>query len=88
MMHDRNMAVPERIEWFEGMLHELREKLGALVIEHELGSVHVQVSGGAVMAWPKPGDALHDSLQVADTNLYENKRASGTIRWTELERAA
>ena len=71
-------------EWFEQTQKALYQRLTTRVIEHGRNSMHVQLSGGAVIAWPQSGARLQETLQEADNNLYEAKRKSGKILWTQV----
>lgn len=71
-------------EWFEQTQKELYQRLTTRAVEHAQNTVRVQLSGGAVIAWPQSGVRLQESLQVADTNLYEAKRTAGKILWSEV----
>ena len=71
-------------EWFEHTQKTLYQRLTTRVIEHGRNSMRVQFSGGAVIAWPQSGVRLQETLQEADNNLYEAKRKSGKILWTQV----
>jgi diguanylate cyclase (GGDEF)-like protein len=53
------------------------------------GQSRVTISGGAVLAWPRPGLDMHAAIKAADELLYEVKRGErGSIRFKVLRPGA
>lgn len=72
---DEFMAVWYDVEpaWFDELCAHLKDRIAAIrVAGSDRG---LQVSGGAVIAWPSPGCRLVESLKRADAKLYEAKRS-------------
>lgn len=63
-------------EWFETLAAELPRRIAGLECEIGGKRVPVTVSGGAVLAWPRPGMEMRDAIRIADEKLYEMKRLS------------
>lgn len=62
-------------QWFEQMLLALHARISSHAIEVDAATVRLQLSGGAVIAWPDASRSFNECLQVADANLYEMKRS-------------
>lgn len=60
--------------WFEQMQNLLCARLTSRAIEHSLTTLRLQLSGGAIVAWPQKNSRFQESLHAADANLYEMKR--------------
>lgn len=69
--------------WFGKLAADLPRRIAGL----ECGkNMKVTVSGGAVVAWPRPGMAMRDAIKAADELLYEMKRNSpGQIGFAVLK---
>lgn len=60
--------------WFAKLAQELPERLHGLQCGRADAPLHVSVSGGAVLAWPRPGFGMADAVKAADDMLYKMKR--------------
>jgi diguanylate cyclase (GGDEF)-like protein len=58
------------------LAEELPGRLEGLQGSDEGGPVRVRISGGAVLAWPRPGLTVQEAMKAADDLLYEMKRNS------------
>jgi diguanylate cyclase (GGDEF)-like protein len=80
--------------WFAKMIEDLTARLAGMECGMPDLPMKVTVSGGAVLAWPKPGLESRDAIKLADQLLYECKRAGGNrithtvLRKDEQVRAA
>jgi diguanylate cyclase (GGDEF)-like protein len=71
--------------WFAKLAQELPLRFEGLQCGDPKAPLKVTVSGGAVLAWPRPGLALRDAVKAADEKLYEMKRGHrGTIGFLVL----
>ena len=71
--------------WFQRLAEELPKRLEGLRCGDPRNALDVTVSGGAVMAWPRPGMSARDAVKMADEMLYDRKRnARGTIGFAVL----
>lgn len=63
-----------------GLCEELPRRVAALPAGDAASELPVTISGGAVLAWPRPGLTVAEAVKSADELLYESKRsARGTI---------
>lgn len=71
--------------WFAKLAHDLPERLRGVQCGRPDAALHVTVSGGAVLAWPRPGSTFEDMVRAADELLYRMKRDHrGTIGFSVL----
>jgi diguanylate cyclase (GGDEF)-like protein len=67
------------------LAEELPRRIAAVQGAGPAAPVTVTISGGAVLAWPRPGLTMAQAIKVADDVLYERKRnARGTIGFKVL----
>jgi len=59
--------------WFTKLAAELPARIADMP-ERDLVSPAISVSGGAVLAWPKPGMEPREAIKLADQLLYDMKR--------------
>ena len=65
--------------WFAKLADELPARIAAMPGVAENGP-QVSISGGAVLAWPRPGMEPREAIKLADQMLYDHKRNKrGTI---------
>ena len=73
--------------WLQKLAAEFPKRLEGMACGEGDGSLKVTVSGGAVLAWPRPGLSMRDAIREADRKLYEMKRASpGSIGYLVLQK--
>jgi diguanylate cyclase (GGDEF)-like protein len=60
--------------WFQKLAEELPARLEGLQCGDTRNPLKVTISGGAVIAWPRPGMQMRDAVKIADETLYEMKR--------------
>lgn len=60
--------------FLQKLTEELPKKLEGLTLPD--GTTPVTVSGGAVVAWPRPGLTVKEAVKAADDLLYEVKRST------------
>jgi diguanylate cyclase (GGDEF)-like protein len=71
--------------WLGKLVVDLPKRLEGLQCGPDTAPLQVTVSGGAVIAWPRPGMTMRDAIRTADEKLYEMKRnARGTIGFVVL----
>ncbi|HUR42033.1 MAG TPA: GGDEF domain-containing protein [Verrucomicrobiae bacterium] len=71
--------------WLQKIAKDLPSRLDGLECGSGESLLKVGISGGAVLAWPRPGLTVHDAVKAADELLYEMKRtARGTIGYKVL----
>lgn len=71
--------------WFAKLAQDLPERLRGLQCGRPDAPLHVTVSGGAVLAWPRPEMTVEDAVKAADEMLYRMKRDHrGTIGFRVL----
>lgn len=71
--------------WFAKLAQDLPERLRGLQCGRPDAPMHVTVSGGAVLAWPRPEMTVEDAVKAADEMLYRMKRDHrGTIGFSLL----
>ncbi len=71
--------------WLQKLTQEFPRRLEGIVCGEGAAAIRVTVSGGAVVAWPRPGMSMRDAIREADSKLYEMKRsAPGTIGFVVL----
>jgi diguanylate cyclase (GGDEF)-like protein len=74
--------------WFAKLAEELPARLAGMECGEVGNALKVTVSGGAVLAWPRPGLEPRDAIKVADQLLYEMKRTGrGCIKHTVMRNA-
>jgi len=72
-------------DWVAKMTQELPARLAGLQTPDARAPIPVTVSGGAVLAWPRPGLAVEEAIKAADELLYEMKNTQrGTIGFKVL----
>jgi diguanylate cyclase (GGDEF)-like protein len=59
--------------WFGKLVEEMPARMAAMPGRDPAGPA-ISVSGGAVLAWPKPGMEARAAVKLADELLYEMKR--------------
>lgn len=71
--------------FLQKLSEELPRRLEGLQGSDGRAPVPVSISGGAVLAWPRPGLTVQEAVKVADDLLYEMKRTRrGTIGFKVL----
>lgn len=60
--------------WLQRLVQEFPRHLEELGYGEGQARIKVSVSGGAVVAWPRPGLSPRDAIREADRMLYEMKR--------------
>ena len=60
--------------WLARLAEEMPSRIEGLSCGEPDRAMAVTVSGGAVLAWPRPGMEPHDAIRLADQLLYEVKR--------------
>jgi diguanylate cyclase (GGDEF)-like protein len=74
--------------WFHRLIEELPERLCVTVCGVDGAQGKVTVSGGAVLAWPRPDLESRHAIKAADDLLYVMKRGSrGRVGHTVLNTA-
>ena len=58
--------------WFGRLAQELPQRFAAF--DNGNAGEPLAVSGGAVLAWPRPGTTMRDAIRLADEKLYDMKR--------------
>lgn len=72
--------------WFGKLAQEFPRRLEGLQCGDPDNPLKVTVSGGAVLAWPRPGMTMRDAVKEADAKLYDMKRnARGEIGYVVLQ---
>ena len=61
--------------WLQKLAEDLPKRLEGLECGNPKRPTKVTISGGAVLAWPRPGLSVADAVKVADELLYEQKRS-------------
>lgn len=62
--------------WLARLAHELPARLAGLSCGDKAAPLNVTVSGGMVLAWPRPGLTVNDAIKLADELMYETKRST------------
>jgi len=62
--------------WFQRLAEELPDRVSAMVCGADGQQRKVAASGGAVLAWPRPGLETRHAIKAADDLLYEMKRTN------------
>lgn len=71
--------------WLQRLVQEFPARFADLAYEAGEVKVKITVSGGAVVAWPRPGMSPRDAIREADRMLYEMKRTdAGKISFVVL----
>lgn len=73
--------------WLQRLAQDFPGRLAELSYGEGETRVRITVSGGAVVAWPRPGLSPRDAIREADRKLYEMKRGdTGKIGFVVLNR--
>jgi diguanylate cyclase (GGDEF)-like protein len=76
-------------QWLGKLAEDLPARLKGLQSGDPKNPTEVTISGGAVLAWPKPGTTMQQAIRIADEMLYERKRNKrGTIGFAVLKGVA
>jgi diguanylate cyclase (GGDEF)-like protein len=71
--------------WLQKLAQDLPGRLEGLQGGDPGNPVKVTISGGAVLAWPRPGLSVKEAIKAADDVLFERKRTQrGTIGFRVL----
>ena len=71
--------------WFARLAEEMPARIGKM--PEEPGAPPITVSGGAVLAWPRPGLEPREAIKLADQLLYDMKRGKrGKVAHVVLRR--